>query len=267
MTRLDSIVLRKQCEVNELRQQIKIDKQHLLTKILQKEVSIKPNANFKQALQNSLSLNVIAEVKRKSPSKGILAQIADPAFLAQQYIDGGASALSVLTDQHFFAGSLLDLENIVKVAALHSVPVLRKDFIIDEIQIAQAAHAGASAVICIISILGKKTQTFIDVARSINMDVLVEIHDLHELQIALDCGAEIIGINNRNLNDFSVDTDLALQLVTAIPKQIVKVAESGITEPVLAREYYQAGFDAVLIGEALVKSAAPDKFIRACRDG
>ena len=113
----------------------------------------------------------------------------------------------------------------------------------------------------------QKPKSLIEFARSIGLDVLVEIHDHDELKIALDCGANIIGINNRNLNTFVVDTESSSRIITAIPDTIIKVAESGITDPALARQYYQAGFDAVLIGEALVKSDNPEQFIRECRYG
>src|SRR5262249_6596929 len=163
----------------------------------------------------------------------------------------------ILTDQHFFAGKIDDLIQVAEAVREHSIPIIRKDFIIDPLQIVEAALAGASAVLCIVAVLGQKTKDLLEFARSINLDVLVEVHDDEELKIALDCGANIIGINNRNLKTLDVDTERALQIVSTIPDTIIEVAESGISDPALARQYYLAGFDAVLIGEALVKSANP----------
>src|SRR5207247_10356695 len=131
----------------------------------------------------------------------------------------------------------------------------------------EAVFAGAIAILCIVAVLGEKTRELIEFSHSLGLDVLTEIHDEHELNIALDSGADIIGINNRNLNTFTVNTQRALQLVTAIPDSIIKVAESGIVEPLLARQYDEAGFDAVLIGEALVTSDHPEHFIQHCHHG
>jgi indole-3-glycerol phosphate synthase len=264
--KLEPILLQKQLEVAALHRELEHYPNRPIAKLLRSELQLKRAPNFKSALQSS-SLTVIAEIKRKSPSKGAIAPITDPLKLAQRYILGGANALSILTDQHFFGGHIDDLTHVANREHEQSIPIIRKDFIIDIVQIAEAAVAGASAVLCIVAVLGHKTKGLLEFARSINLDVLVEIHDQDELKIALDCGADIIGINNRNLNTFVVDTNHALNMVAAIPDTIIKVAESGITDPALARQYYQAGFDAVLIGEALVKSSDPEKFIMECRHG
>lgn len=264
--RLESILLQKKCEVALLRRRLENDTNHLIAQVLHGELQIRCSANFKDVLKSS-SLVVIAEIKRKSPSKGVIVSIEDPSHLAKRYISGGANALSILTDKEFFGGHIDDLTQVAYIVHDQSIPIIRKDFIIDNVQIAEAAVAGASAVLLIVSVLGKKTKALLEFARSIKIDVLVEIHNQDELKIALDCGADIIGINNRDLNTFVVDTQRAIQIVSAIPNTIIKVAESGITDPVLARQYYQAGFDAVLIGEALVKSDDPEHFIRECRHG
>jgi indole-3-glycerol phosphate synthase len=264
--RLKPILLQKKREVTDLYQRIMHDVNHPIANVLRGELTVERSPHFKNALKSSC-LSVIAEIKRKSPSKGMIAPICDPVHLAQRYISGGASALSILTDKVFFGGHLDDLVQVFENMREQSIPMIRKDFIIDEIQIAEAAVAGASAVLCIVSAVGYKTKTLIEFARSIGLDVLVEIHDHEELNIALDCGADIIGMNNRNLTTFEVDTEASLKIISAIPDTIIKVAESGITDPALARQYYQAGFDAVLIGEALVKSADPEQFIRECRHG
>jgi len=218
--------------------------------------------SFKQALQNNY-LSIIAEIKRRSPSKGNLAEIADPTLLAESYIKAGANAISVLTNTPLFGGTLEDLEKV----ANHNktMPILRKDFITTKTQIDEAVKFGANAVLLIVANLGAQTKAFLDYSRSLNIDALVEVHTQDELELALTIDPDIIGINNRNLKTLEVNTNQAFKLKKYIPKEIITVAESGILNPELAREYYQAGFDAVLIGEALVKSHSPAEFIRACR--
>jgi indole-3-glycerol phosphate synthase len=260
--KLDPILLQKKREVADLYQRLEQNANHPIAKILRGESQLHSVSHFKSALKSS-SLAVIAEIKRKSPSKGMIAPISNPIHLAQRYISGGANALSILTDTHFFGGHLDDLVQVAESA--NSIPILRKDFIIDKVQIAQAAVAGASAILCIIAAVGYQAKLLIEFAHAIGLDVLVEIHDHAELNIALACGAEMIGVNNRNLNTLEVDTRTAFNLISSIPDAMIKVAESGIHDPVLARQYYQAGFDAVLIGEALVKSTDPEQFMRECR--
>ena len=218
--------------------------------------------NFKRALQMD-GLSIIGEIKRRSPSKGHFADIHDPVLLAEDYIKAGVNAISVLTDQKFFSGSFDDLEKIATHS--QSTPVLCKDFIIDKRQINTAAKAGADAVLLIVAVLGHKTKEFIDYTKSLNIEALVEVFNKDELDIALESNAKIIAVNNRNLKTFEVDTENAIRLIDFMPQHIIKVAASGILKPELARRYYKAGFDAVLIGEALVTSPSPAEFIRACR--
>lgn len=265
INKLEQIVAQKKREVAALYKAIAKDSNnHAIAKILRGEYPIKKENAFKRALSSS-SFAVIAEIKRQSPSKGIIAPIIDPVHLAQRYISGGANALSILTDKCFFNGDIQDIIHVNEAITHASVPILRKDFIIDEVQIAEAVFAGANAILCIVAVLGNKTKSLLNTARLMGLDVLVEIHDENELEIALECGADIIGINHRNLNTFVVDTERSLQLVKKIPASLIKVAESGITTPTMAREYYHAGFNAVLIGEALVTSDTPEQFIRECR--
>lgn len=266
MNKIEPILLQKQKEIEDLYQKIEQQPEHPLAKVLHNNAYPKQAVSFKQAIQAS-SFSVIAEIKRQSPSKGMLAPIPDPSALAERYILSGASALSVLTDQPFFGGSLHDLIQVARYAAKQNIPVLRKDFIVDAIQIAEAALSGASAVLLIVAVLGNKIKPLLEFAHSLQLDVLVEIHDENELQIALSSGADIIGINNRDLKTFVVDTEHALNLRKEIPDHIIKVAESGITQPLLANRYRDAGFHAVLIGEALVKSDNPKQFIEACCHG
>lgn len=261
-TVFENILSHKKDEVAKLKNLIQVDPHHPVGKILQGQYQPRSHHSFKEALRQS-SLAVIAEIKRQSPSKGLLSAIPDPIQLAKTYVSGGASALSILTDKFFFNGDVADLN---QVANALSTPILRKDFLIDEIQIAEAFAFGASAILCIVSILGKRTKQFIEFAHTLGIDALVEIHTSTELKIAVDCGAQIIGINNRNLKTFDIDTERSFELIAEIPTNIIKVAESGITEPALAKKYYRAGFNAVLIGEALVTSKDPARFIRTCCD-
>lgn len=259
--KLDSIFQQKQREVAILKKLLLAKPEHPIAKLLAHPIRVHSKHAFRSALTQP-KLAVIAEIKRKSPSKGVLAAIPNPVQLAIDYVQGGANAISVLTDEVFFAGQLTDL---TQIASSVSVPVLRKDFIIDEVQIAEAVVAGAQAILCIIALVGNKAKSLLRYAEKLGIDVLVEVHDSAELEIALHAGARIIGVNNRNLTNFHVDTEQALRLVDAIPVGIVKVAESGIIDPRTAITYSRAGFDAVLIGAALVQHPQPGVFIQACQ--
>jgi indole-3-glycerol phosphate synthase len=258
--KLTPILTQKALEVSQLMRMLDEDTSHPIARLMRGEEVNQPPASFKNALKGE-NISVIAEIKRQSPSKGTLVPFLDPVTLAQQYYSGGASALSILTDKTFFGGELEDLKQVAKVNAL---PILRKDFIIDKAQIAEAAVAGASAVLCIVAVLGTKLERFITFAHNLNLDVLVEVHTKEELDIALDSGADIIGINNRNLLTLEVNPLYALELAKDIPIGIIKVAESGLKTPQLVKQYARAGFDAVLIGEALVTSTHPEQFIEDC---
>lgn len=262
--RLAPIIQQKQREVAQLQRLIQDQPQHAIAKTLRGEIRRKSVKNFKESLQGP-NLSVIAEIKRKSPSKGVLAAITDPLVLAQTYMDGGADALSILTDQAFFGGELADVERVA--ASNRTPPILRKDFVIDVSQIAEAIVAGADAILAIVAVLGKDTAAILTAATTMGIDVLVEVHTLSELKIALDSGAEMIGINNRDLSTFIVQVERAFELRHHIPSEIIAVAESGITHPKLACDYHEAGFDAVLIGEALVTAHSPAQFIESCRHG
>jgi indole-3-glycerol phosphate synthase len=262
---LAPIIAQKKREVAALYQSI-THSNHPLAQILSGKQGQTRKKSFKKALRG-INLSIIAEIKRKSPSKGLLATIENPILLAEKYLAGGANALSILTDELFFGGNLNDLTQAAQTPSLSDLPILRKDFIIDEIQIAQAIQAGADAILCIVAVLGNKTKKMIDFAKSHHIDALVEVHDAQELEIAINSNADIIGVNNRNLDTFMVDPARCLQLVEHIPSSIIRVAESGILSPQSARNYYQAGFDAVLIGEALVTASNPEKFIQACQYG
>jgi indole-3-glycerol phosphate synthase len=205
--------------------------------------------------------SVIAEVKRRSPSKGDLAQISDPAALARQYAAGGAAAISVLTEERRFGGSLDDLR---AVRAAVDVPLLRKDFVVEPYQVLEARAAGADLVLLIVAALDDETlRRLHDQARELGMAVLVEVHDEPETERAIELGAELVGVNARNLKTLDVDPDTFGRLAPQVPADRVLVAESGVSSPVDVKRYVAEGARAVLVGEALVKDGDPENAVRA----
>jgi indole-3-glycerol phosphate synthase len=206
---------------------------------------------------------IISEIKKASPSKGVFTEDFQPAAIARMYSAGGAAAVSVLTDEEFFHGKLVDLET---ARAAVSIPVLRKDFTIDEFHVLEAAAHGADAILLIAAILDvPQMQRFRELATQYGMAALVEVHDASELAAALDSGAEIVGVNNRNLHTFEVTLETSLRLIEKMPANVVKVAESGIHSPDDVRRLRAAGFHAFLVGEHLMKSADPAAALKALR--
>ncbi|WP_223690636.1 indole-3-glycerol phosphate synthase TrpC [Leifsonia poae] len=204
------------------------------------------------ALAPAERVKIIAEVKRASPSRGALAEIADPAALAVSYETGGASAISVLTEERRFRGSLADLES---VRAAVSIPVLRKEFIADPYQVFEARAAGADLVLLIVAALDQKTLVSLhELITSLGMTALVEAHTADELGRALDTGAGLVGVNARNLSTFELDRDLFGTLADSIPSGVIRVAESAVKTAADVAHYRAAGADVVLVGEALVTS-------------
>jgi indole-3-glycerol phosphate synthase len=204
---------------------------------------------------------VIAEVKRRSPSKGDLADIADPAELAAAYARGGAAAISVLTEQRRFGGSLADLR---AVRAAVGTPLLRKDFVVSPYQLHEARAAGADLVLLIVAALdGTRLRELYDLARDLGLTPLVEVHDEEETERAVALGADLVGINARNLKTLEVHGETFGRLATGIPDSVVKVAESGITGPEDVARYAAQGADVVLVGEALVRDGDPEAAVRA----
>ncbi len=200
-------------------------------------------------------ISVIAEVKRSSPSKGALAAIPDPARLAGEYAQGGAAAISVLTEQRRFGGSLQDLK---AVRATVGVPVLRKDFIVTSYQLFEARAAGADLALLIVAALDQNELTgLLDRATSIGLTTLVEVHDEEEVERAVDAGAQLVGVNARNLKTLEVDRDTFARLRPLIPADVVTVAESGVRGPHDVFEYAKLGADVVLVGESLVRGDDP----------
>lgn len=203
---------------------------------------------------------IIAEIKKASPSKGLLSPNFEPVALAREYESGGAAALSVLTDQQFFQGSLADL---CAAREAVSLPVLRKDFTLDEYHVIEAAAHGADAVLLIAAILdARRIRALRELAASYGMAALVETHDQAELDIALEAESGLIGVNNRDLRTFEVKLETSLQLAERIPPAVVKVAESGIHSAADVRLLSGAGFQAFLVGEHLMKSASPAEALR-----
>lgn len=208
-------------------------------------------------------LAVISEIKRRSPSKGDLNASLDPSLMARRYADGGASCLSVLTDERHFGGSADDLR---AARGAVDLPVLRKDFTVDARDVVDARLMGADCVLLIAAALTPdELDAFHRVADSIALDVLVEIHDESELAVALDVGATLVGVNQRDLVTFDVDHDRAVRMAGAIPGHVVKVAESGVRGVEDARALREAGYDAVLVGESLVTAGDPTEAVRALR--
>jgi indole-3-glycerol phosphate synthase len=207
--------------------------------------------------------SVIAEIKKASPSRGLLAAEFDPERQAQSYELGGAAAISVLTDEPFFQGKLADLE---AARAATRLPALRKDFIIDSVQIVEAAAHGADAILLIAAVLSREEmRRFRLLAAEYGMAALVEVHDEWELDSALESGADIVGVNNRDLRTFQVDLGLSERLGRKIPEGVLRVAESGIDSADAVQRLMACGFHAFLVGEHLMRSGDPAASLRALR--
>ena len=209
----------------------------------------------------SRSVAIIAEIKKASPSKGVLSEQFEPGSLARKYEQGGAAALSVLTDAKHFQGSLQHLEEARDSVAL---PVLRKDFTIDEYHVHEAAAHGADAILLIAAVLdGAQLRGFRELAEQYGMAVLVEVHDEDELDLAINSGAAIIGVNNRDLRTFEVNLNVSLRLARRIPDTVVKVAESGIRSAADIQILHGAGYRGFLVGEHLMRSGDPEQALRS----
>jgi indole-3-glycerol phosphate synthase len=216
--------------------------------------------DFRGALESHAPA-IIAEIKKASPSRGVLSEDFDPVRLARQYEAGGAAALSVLTDQPYFQGSLADLGSARQACSL---PVLRKDFTLHEDDVLEAAAHGADAILLIAAILpASRIRELREAAAGYRMAALVEVHDEGELDQALDAGAEILGVNNRNLNSFEVTLETSLRLAARIPLHVLTASESGIFSHEDVRRLGDAGYRAFLVGEHLMKSGDPAAALRA----
>ena len=207
---------------------------------------------------------IIAEIKKASPSRGVLIEDFHPVELARQYEAGGAAAISVLTDHDFFQGCMADLESARESCNL---PAIRKDFTISEYHVLEAAAAGADAILLIVAILDEaQLRAFRELAAEFGIAALVEVHDAAELETALRSGARIVGVNNRDLRTFQVSLETSLRLAPLIPAGVVKVSESGIFHANDVQQLMAAGYDAFLVGEHLVKSGDPAQALRELRE-
>ena len=219
---------------------------------------------FKKALSED-EISIIAEVKRASPSKGLIAEDFDYLAIAKEYEEAGASAISVLTEPYFFKGSNDYLKEISQCV---SIPTLRKDFVIDEYMIWEAKALGASAVLLIVSILSiVELKKFLDLAHDLGLSAIVETHDGDEIRTALNVGAEIIGVNNRDLTDFTVNIENSISLRRCVSGDVIFISESGIKTPEDVRKLKENDVDAVLIGETLMKSDDKKSMILELKNG
>lgn len=242
---LDEICAHKRKEVDAQKQAVP------RTQLEEQIVRLRPASDFREVLRLP-RISLIAEVKRASPSKGSFGRAIDPVDLAAKYEQAGARAISVLTDQRYFKGCLDDL---VAIRRDVNIPCLRKEFIIDEYQIYEARASLADAILLIVRILSdKQLRDYLALTRQLGMSALVETHDADEIERALEAGAHIIGINNRDLSTFSVDISTTLELKRLVPGGHVLVSESGIHTRDQVRMLEDGGVDAVLAGEALVTS-------------
>ncbi len=240
------IVDTKKVEVAALYEQVGLEKM----KSLAESADTSRAVSFRDALAAD-GLSVIAEVKKASPSAGIIDPVFDYMNIARAYENGGAAAISVLTDEEYFKGHL---DYLKEIKAEINIPILRKDFIIDPIQIYEAKAAGADAFLLIAAILTtEEIAEFYALGKSLGLDVLTEVHDKEELDKVLETDCDIIGVNNRNLRNFTVDLTLTEQLMEFIPKDKIIVGESGIKKPEDAQYLRKVGSDAVLCGETLVR--------------
>jgi indole-3-glycerol phosphate synthase len=224
-----------------------------------------PPHPFLPVLRRAGQVNVIAEVKRASPAKGTIAASADPVAIARAYADAGAAAISVLTDARFFLGSPGHLEEVRRAVG---VPLLRKDFLFEEYQIYRSRALGADAVLLIARVLQRRAlSTLIGISRSLDMEALVEVHSEEDIDRAVDAGASLIGVNNRDLGTMTTSLETSLRLVERLPPGAVKVSESGIESRADIDRLRAAGYDAFLIGERLMRDADPGAALRALVHG
>jgi indole-3-glycerol phosphate synthase len=255
MNILDQIVAHKHKEVAE-------KKSLYPTKLLEKSIYFETlPVSLKKYLLRPDKVGIIAEFKRKSPSKGTINPYVSVERTSVGYMQGGASALSVLTDSTFFGGKNEDLTTARK---FNFCPILRKDFTIDEYQVIEAKSVGADAILLIAAILSpEQIQTLAKVAKSLKMEVLLEVHTKEELERSLSPHIDAVGVNNRNLKDFTVDIAFSKELASNIPDEFVKVSESGISQAETILELGSYGYKGFLIGETFMKNSRPDK---ACAD-
>ncbi|MBW1719436.1 MAG: indole-3-glycerol phosphate synthase TrpC [Deltaproteobacteria bacterium] len=251
MSILDTIIAHKRTELKDKYRKGLVPPRH----------KVASPRGFREAMVSDPGVSIIAEVKRASPSKGLLCPNFDPVSIAEDYQAGGARAVSVLTDEKFFQGKLKFLPQIRKEIAL---PLLRKDFIIDHFQIEEAKLWGADAVLLIVAALDDSMLSELMAhTREKGLDSLVEVHNEHEMERAFAANADLIGVNNRNLEDFSVSIETTFRIKKELPSEVPLVSESGIATPDDIKRLLDAGITAALIGEALVKAEDRVKYLSA----
>jgi len=251
MNILEKIIADKYREVEEKKSTIPI-------KVLEKSTFFSgPTVSMKKYVTNPDKSGIISEFKRKSPSKGWINASASVEQVSIGYMQAGASALSILTDKEYFGGTNEDLKMVRK---FNFCPILRKDFVVDEYQILEAKSVGADCILLIAAALEpEKLKSLAQFAKSLGLEVLMEVHDRSELDRSLCENLDLVGVNNRNLKTFEVSIDTSLSLVDRIPSNFIKVSESGISEPKTLIQLKKAGFDGFLIGENFMKSSRPEQ--------
>ncbi len=254
MNILDQIVLNKKAEVAEAKSKVSV------SQLEAAEFFNRDTYSFREFLLAPDRTGIIAEFKRKSPSKGIINDKVSVTEVTNAYAAAGASALSVLTDKDFFMGAQPDL---IEARNANAIPVLRKDFMIDEYQVLEAKAWGADIILLIAAILTpKEIDTLASLAKSLGLNVLLEVHNLEELQRSINPNLDAIGVNNRNLADFTVSVETSFQLADQIPNEFLKISESAISNTEVIKSLKQAGFSGFLIGENFMKEQDPGAAIR-----
>jgi len=221
---------------------------------------------FEQALKRASGLSLIAEIKRKSPSAGSIAEGRDAVEQARLYYNAGVDAISVLTDTPYFGGSIEDLWNVNDLLSNRpdTPPTLRKDFFVDRLQVLEAAEAGASCILIIVRALNPAEMSeLFEASEMAGLDAIFEVHEEKEVERALACGARIIGVNNRDLSRFVTDLSISENLIPLLPESCVAISESGIFNVEDAERVWECGADAILVGEALMKMPDPEPFVKA----
>lgn len=259
MNILDKIVLNKRSEVETAKKETSI------RELESSPLFARDTYSFKEFLLDPKRTGIIAEFKRRSPSKGIINEKVSVAEVTRAYNAAGASALSVLTDTDFFMGTKSDLH---KARQANNIPILRKDFMIDEFQVIEARSLGADIILLIAAILTpKEIDTLASLAKSLGLNVLLEVHNLEELQRSINPNLDAIGVNNRNLADFTVSVETSYELAEHIPAEFLKISESAISNPETIKGLKAAGFNGFLIGENFMKQPDPGLAMREFVEG
>ncbi|MBS1501724.1 MAG: indole-3-glycerol phosphate synthase TrpC [Bacteroidetes bacterium] len=254
MSILDTIVAHKKTEIQSAKKNVSY------TSLEESEYFHRDVLSLKDFLLDPNRTGIIAEFKRKSPSKGIINNTVSVEEVTKGYAAAGASALSVLTDRQFFMGKKIDL---IRARRVNQVPILRKDFMIDEYQVIEAKALGADIILLIAAILTpEQIQRLSSLAKSLGLNVLLEVHNLDELERSIVPTLDAIGVNNRNLADFTVSVDTSYQLAEHIPSEFMKISESAISNPETIKGLKKAGFNGFLIGENFMKQADPGEAMK-----